>query len=466
MPEAKPYPGCHRIHGVEVVPVSVLLQTISVAAAESGVAAVSAVRFEHPIVVDQPRVIQVVADAESVTVSSRLAADAPPYRWVKHVSARLPSLPFSPGALDADVCVTYDGQDEITSRESLSVDELLEAWGVEGQPFAWSIEALRPTPGGLVADVGLTEASTRTAQRAVHVARLVDGSNPRLTVPAGVESVRRRTALTDPQGPVEIRRQPGNADEIVVHIAVKAPDGTTCVDIRSLRYADLDSSPEQAPARAADPRSFARATSGDPGPRTVTSWRRRRTHARWPLSAVRAVPATISRAGSQPPGTHRTGWPRRGMCADLAEPQAGEADIDGAVRSSTEVGDLVRLLADPDDQHPATLWIITRSVREADSDEALPQSCLWGLARVIAAEQPDLWGGLVDIPGGDDFGACVAALSTVLPTAAKSVLVLRNGEFFTPALVLVSGQPVREPLRCRPDAAYPASPAAWAHSVY
>ena len=75
VPEAKPYPGCHRIHGVEVVPVSVLLQTISVAAAESGVAAVSAVRFEHPIVVDQPRVIQVVADGESVTVSSRPAAD-------------------------------------------------------------------------------------------------------------------------------------------------------------------------------------------------------------------------------------------------------------------------------------------------------------------------------------------------------------------------------------------------------
>jgi len=138
----------------------------------------------------------------------------------------------------------------------------------------------------------------------------------------------------------------------------------------------------------------------------------------------------------------------------LAEPQAGEADIDGAVRLSTEVGDLVRLLADRDDQQPATLWIITRSVREADSEEALPQSCLWGLARVIAAEQPDLWGGLVDIPGGDDFGACVAALSTVLPTAAKSILVLRNGEFLTPALVPVSGQPVREPLRCRPDAAY------------
>ena len=31
---------------------------------------------------------------------------------------------------------------------------------------------------------------------------------------------------------------------------------------------------------------------------------------------------------------------------------------------------------------------------------------------------------------------------------------LRDGEFLAPALVPVSGQPVREPLRCRPDAAY------------
>ena len=89
VPEAKPYPGCHRIHGVEVVPISVLLQTLSAAAAECGASTLSDVRFEHPIVVDQPRVIQVVADDESVTVSSSPAADAPAHRWVRHVSARI-----------------------------------------------------------------------------------------------------------------------------------------------------------------------------------------------------------------------------------------------------------------------------------------------------------------------------------------------------------------------------------------
>ncbi|MGH3561939.1 MAG: acyltransferase domain-containing protein, partial [Mycobacterium sp.] len=74
-PEAKPYPGYHRIRGVDLVPVSVLLQTLSTAAAECGASALDDVRFEYPVVVDQSQVIQVVADDESVTVSSASAAD-------------------------------------------------------------------------------------------------------------------------------------------------------------------------------------------------------------------------------------------------------------------------------------------------------------------------------------------------------------------------------------------------------
>ena len=78
LPAAKPYPGSHRIQGVDVVPVSVLLETLSAAASECGAMSFCDVRFEYPIVVDQPRVIQVmVADDRSVSVSSNHAADTP-----------------------------------------------------------------------------------------------------------------------------------------------------------------------------------------------------------------------------------------------------------------------------------------------------------------------------------------------------------------------------------------------------
>jgi phthiocerol/phenolphthiocerol synthesis type-I polyketide synthase A len=453
LPEAKPYPGCHRIHGVEVVPVSVLLQTLSTAASECEAPALSDVRFEHPIVVDQPRVIQVVADAESVTVSSRPTTDATAYHWVKHVSGRLALSPVSCGTSDTDVCVTDDDQYENTGNEMRTAADLLEAWGIEGQPFAWSVEALRPTPGGLVADVCATEESTAALlDAAVHLARLVDGSNPRLMVPATVENVWLSTAPGDRQGSMEIRRLAGNTDDIVVDIVVKTPDGTTCVDIRSLRYVDVESRPAQVPGAEADPRSFAHAIEWRP----------------WTgdHNGLVSAPSTLAVVGGDSTISielqsqlTQAGYTAAGIAEArhvvyLAEPGPADDDIDCAARLSSEVADLVRQLAGRHHHYPVTLWIITSGVREAVSSAALPQSSLWGLAAVIGAEHPELWGGLVDIPAEDDLGDCVAALSEVLPTPAKCTLALRDGAIFSPAMVPISGQPVREPLRCQPDAAY------------
>jgi phthiocerol/phenolphthiocerol synthesis type-I polyketide synthase A len=455
VPEAKPYPGAHRIHGVEVVPVSVLLQTLSAAVAECGASALCDIRFEHPIVVDQQRMIQVVADGESVTVSSSPVADTPAQRWVRHVSARISPFGSDPLISDGELCAVDEGQDGIAGGETRSVAELLVTWGVEGQPFTWSVESLRHTEAGLVANVRLAEASTvALLDAAVHVARLVDDSNPRLMVPSGAESVRLSAALTDPYGSLEIRRRGGNGDELIVDIAVRAPDGTTCVDVRSLRYTDVESRQAQTPSRGADPRELAHLIEWRPwsegtdrlppagGPCTLAVLAGAggaRDDLRNRLEAAGYIPADVAEA----------------RCVlYIAEPGPADADIDTAVRMSTEVGDLVRRLAERDPHRPVTLWILTRGVHEAVSEAALPQSCLWGVAAVIAAEQPDLWGGLVDIAAGDDIDDYASELSTVLPTPRKSVLVLRDGEFLAPALVPISGPPVREPLRCRPDVAY------------
>ncbi|MEU7136733.1 type I polyketide synthase, partial [Streptomyces sp. NPDC046261] len=52
----------------------------------------------------------------------------------------------------------------------------------------------------------------------------------------------------------------------------------------------------------------------------------------------------------------------------------------------------------------APLWCVTRgAVSVADGDVVDPhQSALWGLGRVIGLEQPDRWGGLIDLPGEPD----------------------------------------------------------------
>ena len=118
----------------------------------------------------------------------------------------------------------------------------------------------------------------------------------------------------------------------------------------------------------------------------------------------------------------------------VAESRSGESDVDVAVRTSMELVDLVRGLAERDESHPVTLWIVTRGVREGSSDAAVAQSPLWGTAGVIRAEQPQLWGGLVDLPDGASIGSLLPALAPMLRTPAKSILALRDGEFLAPGL--------------------------------
>ncbi len=464
-PEARPYPGCHRIDGVDVVPASVLLQTLSAAAAECGVPAAVEVRFEHPIIVDRPRVIQVVADDDFVTVYSRPATDTPPYRWVNHISGRLSRASSDSAAADDGARGAIDQRHPITADdETRPAAELLRDFGVDGQPFPWSIEAFRPTANGAIAEVRLTEPSTvALLDAAVHAARLVEGDNPRLMMLAGVESIRLTGDHTDPRCSVELRRAKGNADELAVDIAATTSDGSACIDIRSLRYVDVDSGSADILSGDTDPRSIPHVIEWRPWQQghegTTAPGKQRSTLAvvGGPAQSCTALQDQLAETGYTPAelaDAHNVIY--------LADAGVENVDVDAAVRLSTEVADLVRMLAERADHHPATLWIITRGVHRADCDAARPQSCLWGLGAVIAAEQPDLWGGVIDLPSHGDVTGYAPALATVLASAsetastkaAESMLVLEDGRFLAPTLVPLSGETVREPLRCRPDAAY------------
>ncbi|MBV8181453.1 MAG: acyltransferase domain-containing protein, partial [Mycobacterium sp.] len=464
-PANKPYPGSHHNNGVEIVPISVLLQTLSTAAEESGASMISDVRFDYPIVVDEPRVIQVVADAASVTVSS--SARSPEnggsaQRWVKHASARISHEVPDHGTVGPSLH-SVDATDTEFADES--VTSLWRTWGSEGRPFEWSVGSCRSARGRLDADVELSKPSAvALLDAAIHIARLLDSANPRLMIPAAVASIRFEAELAAPGGRIEVHRLGGNDEQLdeqlTVDITVTAPDGKTCIDVRGLRYAAVDSSATSAKAaRDDDPSAMVHAIDWQPF-RPVEG--DADTHHAPDASSAIAVLGDDSVVGTVRDRLADAGYPSA-AAADaryvlyVAESGSDETDLDCAVRLSAEVADLVRGLAERNDDHPVTLWIITRGVREGTSDAAVRQSCLWGTAGVIRAEQPQLWGGLVDVPDGREGEAAahwVSALSTILRTPAKSILALRDGEFLTQVFAPVSGGPVRDPLRCRPDAAY------------
>ncbi|MCH9710673.1 MAG: SDR family NAD(P)-dependent oxidoreductase, partial [Actinomycetia bacterium] len=246
LPDARPYPVAHQVRGVDVVPVSVLLQTLSTAAAQLGGATIGTVGFEYPIVADQPKAIHVVADKHGevtrLTVLSSSGPGTPEQRWTRHASAELIEVP--------DAAPQGDQSPGTEKFDDASIDALQQAWGVQGQPFSWTVTECTATPAGVRADVELPGASGPTESAAapfidaaVYVARLADAANEQLLLPATVESIGVATELTATHAVVEVYRRDGTTDGLVVDVLVKAPDGTTYVDIRGLAYAPMESAP-------------------------------------------------------------------------------------------------------------------------------------------------------------------------------------------------------------------------------
>ena len=258
--QAKPYPSSHRFAGVEIVPLSVLLQTLSLAAAECGAATVNDVRFDFPIAVDQPRVVQVFTDGDTISVSSADSAGASDARWVRHVSARISYQ--TPAAAEVQDMSGYN----MSGYDPSALAELHNAWGIDGQAYPWTVEPVGSelsTPGRLHAVVDLPDGSlVALLDAAVNLGRLVDASSPGLKVPSSAGAVAFRGGLPDAQGAIDVRARGRDGDDLLVDIAITSADGTPCVDICALRYTAVE--PGAVSVADADPSRVAHALDWQP----------------------------------------------------------------------------------------------------------------------------------------------------------------------------------------------------------
>ncbi|ORB44063.1 type I polyketide synthase [Mycobacterium persicum] len=458
-PDAKPYRGRYRFHGVELVPASVVLHTMVCAATELGYGALTDIRFEQPVFADQPRLIQVVANNLSISLASIPAAEGSSNRWTRHATARLLSSPAG-SALPGN---GYHRQN-VHRDEIPDVAALFAAHGVDGLPFAWSVDSWTPEAAGLTVGIELPEAlpegsSAPLLDAAVHVGALADDTDPRLYVPAAIEQMWFGDSVGAPRASVRLTRTARDGDGITVDVDITAPGGAASMSMRSLRYRALDFGDGQPAAESTDARSFVHTIDWQPRADVVDA----QAH---PAAGRVTGPQPIAVIGDDgaPLRTHleNAGYPPAAVSdaryllyvADSQPATADETDVDFSVRVTAEIGSLVKTLVARDADKPAALWIVTRGVHESAAPSALRQSFLWGLAGVIAAEHPQLWGGLVDLAADADVDESAPILIDLLAAPSKSILVSRDGVVLAPALAPVRGTPVRPSLQCRPDAAY------------
>jgi acyl carrier protein len=104
-----------------------------------------------------------------------------------------------------------------------------------------------PVPGGLRATVSIPDASVPAlVDAAVHLARLLDGSEA-LMLPAAIGAVAVGASI-ESQTVLEVSRRSETGPDLLVDVTARTSDGAVCLDLRGLRYAQVDSAPMAAEA--------------------------------------------------------------------------------------------------------------------------------------------------------------------------------------------------------------------------
>ncbi|MEU7474505.1 type I polyketide synthase [Lentzea sp. NPDC042327] len=373
----RPYPGSHTIHGTEIVPAAVLVNTFFLAA---GVTAVRDVDLRLPV---RGGEIQVVRDGNGLRIAAK-ASDS----WLTHCTAalgpvaglpaRLPKLPRGSAPLPPG-----------------HVRAHLRSVGVPDMAFEWTVEELLRTDTVLRARVLADGSWPAVLDAALSIAPAAFPGPAELRMVAGIGSVQ---VSGTPTAAVDVQVSVTSADTVDVLVADSG--GTVRAQLTGLRYGGM---------------------------------------------TEQAAPADL---------VHEIGWrplelgPSREVVPGVTDelffaPSDGEPAaiawklLEEAHRLSTM-------------DSPPRLWCVTTGVRESATPQALAQSVLWGLGRVLASEYEELWGGVVDLPADGS----TARLHEVIGSApAADVISLRSG-VETATLLPTTREPSHTPLTCRPDGTY------------
>lgn len=428
----RPYPGDHPVQGTEIVPAAVLLNTFLTAAGTD----LADVRLRTPVPPGRARDIQVVAQDRSLALASRLVDDDggdAGAGWLTHcTSLAAPTVEPLPSVLD---------EDEIRSRctETLPaghVVDTLATLGVAAMGFGWQILELHRGEGELFARVaadpdgstpatwaGLLDAATSAAST------IFDGP-PRLRMPARIE----RVHVHDKPPAVALLHVRRRSTGTVTDVLLAEESGAVSVSLTGMAFEELENPSGRDTVRLLHHVVWHPVDWPDADPPTEVTL----------VGGDEATRAFVVRDLDSVAVPHRTAFD----ATELGTPAAGTVVLvlpraDESPQASAELvlSTLQKLDASGSQ---GRLWVLTSDVHEGGNPAHAP---LWGMARVAAAEHPQLWGGVLDVTGERLPVRALGAL------AGHGVVVVRDGVAYAARLANADGGE-GAPLRCSPGGTY------------
>ncbi|WP_245572425.1 type I polyketide synthase [Actinokineospora enzanensis] len=407
--DTRPYPGRHPVLGVEIVPAAVLLATFLRAA---DTRTLTDVTLKTPVPVAAGREIQILHTATTLRLSSGDKDD-----WVTHTTASTATTPELEEHQVSPLAERLD-PDYVTTT--------LAEVGVAAMGFPWRISELSRQGDRMLAQVTLdpTTPLVSALDAALSLAATHASEGQGLRMPAHIRGV----TVADEHFPEHVTIAVHGQDLRILH------DTTTLATLTGIDYGAVDTTPRS--------RDLVHRLDWTP---TV-------------LTGTRTVTRIVVLHGETPPPRIGFDVPTRWVThpEDLTDltpdtvvlvaPGHGPHVGVSAFQSSWLLLRAAAHLARRPPERRPTLWCLTRGVLEAT---ALDHSSLWGVARVLAGEHPDFWGGLVDLHPDAD---AAQLLDVFRAGPAPDILTIRDGETRTPRLITVT-TPAR-PLVCRPDGTY------------
>lgn len=409
--EAKPFPGLHPLHGSEIVPAAVLLNTfLSLATSKS----LKNVGLRTPVVVEPPREVQVLLDDGKMSVSSRLAAteeESNSHSWLTNTVASVGNKATeSKVGQKIDLASIRERLPE-TLSPSFSIDYLAEV-GVSDMGFPWAVtEHLRNNEEFLA----VVDADPQTKNTSPHwggeswasvldamtsVSSTIFWDQPLLRMPTSIDSVTLLPGAVAPRiSYMYVRRRVEDEDEFAADMLVCDQDGTVLVDVENLAFAGIEGNPDHVKSHEGLVHRIAWP------PVQLSEERREFDEVVFlaPQSATKTVEAWSADLSRRGITSRFEGDPNTlalSVCPKSVVVVVAETATDMDNVAAVSLRNCERLTNSVQELYKAksanTLLCVTQAAYGGSDAAALSQSSLIGLARIVHSEHPELFGGLID----------------------------------------------------------------------
>jgi 6-methylsalicylic acid synthase len=420
--DTKPFPGNHPLHGTEIVPAAVLINTFYHA---TGASTLSNIVLRVPVAISAARDVQVVLVDESIKITSRLqqSSASEDQSWVTHTVGHWSVEQLGTGVtpyIDIEAVKQRIGT---VLPSNFSID-YLDKVGVSAMGFPWAVTEHFGNLKEMLAHVDVApdvaegtklpwhgSSWAPVLDAATSVGSTIFYDSPKLRMPAQIERVHFFTeyGMSPPKTCYLYVEEACERGAPAVHVNVCNEEGRVLAKFESMRFSEI----EGTPGVSGSVESLVHHIAWVPAPfsRKAASWDNFILVSEDPATLDwhweqlqkerKASNVTVTRVQSAVEVVTESLAPNTAIIY-CPGPVLVLADV--PLKAEIFLSELLLLTkhavgstSTSAGGNGSKVFAITRAVSTAETPTALSHAPLHGLARIIASEHPDQWGALVDV---------------------------------------------------------------------